>query len=285
MTENTFSEDLYLYFPQWEGSGRTNEIYTGATTLHQFLKPIVPFTEITVDPYHELSVEHDIVGYTQILHHLQAAHQLLSIANPRRIFSLGGDCGIEIAPVSFLNKKYNGDLAVIWLDAHADANTPQSSPSQTFHGMVLRTLLGEGDPKLVAASFSQLLPQQIFLAGVRDLDPAEQQFLTHEHITSFTCEQLTSHVNDIVDAIKKRGFSHVYLHIDLDVLDPASFPHVKHPTPHGLSFETLQHIHHTVTSSLSPVGWSLVELIPPQDEATQVMQQLASFYTHPITKE
>src|SRR5260370_10128057 len=97
------------------------------------------------------------------------AHHLLKKNNPRRIFPLGGDCGIDVVPISFLNKRYDGDLAVIWLDAHADANTPQSSPSKTFHGMALRTLLGEGVPQLAAASFSTLLPLQTFLAAVRDL--------------------------------------------------------------------------------------------------------------------
>jgi arginase len=278
MAENHRSEDLYLFFPQWEGSGKTNELYTGAMILHHILKPLVPFTEIEVEFTHEILVEHDIIGYPHILRYVQEAHHLLSITNPRRVFTLGGDCGIELAPLSFLNKKYDGDLAVIWLDAHADANTPQSSPSKTFHGMALRTLLGEGAPELVASSFSTFLPRQIFLAGVRDLDPPEKQFLTHTQIVSFSCEQLTSHAHEVVDAIKKQGFSHVYLHIDVDVLDPVSFSSVKCPTPGGIDLEALWHIHHVITSSLSPVGWSIVEVTPPTEENTQVLEQLAIFY-------
>jgi arginase len=278
MTENHFSEDLYLFFPQWEGSGETNELYTGATILRQIFKPLVPFTEIEVEPTHEIRVEHGIIGYDHILRYAQEAHHLLSTKNPRRIFTLGGDCGIEVVPLSFLNKRYDGDLAVVWLDAHSDAHTPQSSPSKTFHGMALRTLLGEGAPELVASSFSTLLPHQIFLAGVRDIDPPEKQFLTHAQVVSFTCEQLTAHAHEVVDAIKKQGFSHVYLHIDVDVLDPGSFPLVKCPAPGGIDMETLWHIHHTITSSLSPVGWSIVEVIPPQEGNTHVLEQLATFY-------
>ena len=279
MTKNHSSEDLYLFFPQWEGSGETNELYTGASILHQFLKPTLPFAEIEVESTHELSVEHGITGYAHILRYLQEARHLLSTRNPRRIFSLGGDCGIEVAPISFLNKRYAEDLAVIWLDAHPDANTPQSSPSQTFHGMALRTLLGTGDPRLLASSFSTLRPQQVFLAGVRDLDPPEKQFIEHAQIVSFSCEQLTSHADEVVEAIKRQGFSHVYLHMDVDVLDPDLFPAVKCPSPGGIDMDTLKHIHHTITSNVSPVGWSIVEVTPPREGNTQLLAQLATFYT------
>ncbi len=87
MVENHFSEDLYLFFPQWEGSGETN-VYTGATILRQILKPRVPFTEIEVEVSHELRVEHDIIGYPHILRYAQQARHLLSTKNPRRIFPL-----------------------------------------------------------------------------------------------------------------------------------------------------------------------------------------------------
>lgn len=90
MVENHRFEDLYLFFPQWEGSGETNELYTGATILHQLLKPIIPFTEIEVEPTHELSIQHGIIGYTHILRYLQEARHILNTRNPRRIFVLGG---------------------------------------------------------------------------------------------------------------------------------------------------------------------------------------------------
>lgn len=281
MAENHFSEDLYLFFPQWEGSGET-DVYKGAMILRHLLKPRIPFTEIAVELAHELGAEHDIIGYPHLLRYAQQAHHLLKATNPRRIFALGGDCGIDMVPISFLNKRYDGDLAVIWLDAHADSNTPQSSPSKTFHGMALRALLGEGVSELLASSFSTLLPRQIFLAGVRDLDLPERQFLTQVQMSSFSSEQLTAHTHEIASAIKKQGFSHVYLHIDVDVLDPVAFPSInalsRYPTPGGIDMQTLRHIHHTVTSSLSSVGWSLVEAIPPQEGHTDALEQLAALY-------
>ncbi|MBA2680881.1 MAG: hypothetical protein H0U76_21105, partial [Ktedonobacteraceae bacterium] len=116
MTSKNTAEDLYLLFPQWQGSGRTNELYAGAMALYQSLKQTLPFAEVRVEPMAALQEEHDIVGYAQIIDHLQQARALLTNHNPRRIFSIGGDCGIEVAQVSFLNKLYDGDMALIWLD-------------------------------------------------------------------------------------------------------------------------------------------------------------------------
>ena len=281
MVESHFAEDLYLFFPQWEGSGEAS-VYTGAAILRQLLSARVTFHEIEVESPHELRIEHNIVGYSQLLRYAQQAHQILSTTNPRRVFPLGGDCGIDVVPISFLNKRYDGDLAVIWLDAHADANTPQSSPSKNFHGMALRALLGESDTELLASSFSTLLPQQIFLAGVRDLDLPEQQFLAHAQVSSFSSELLSAHANALVDAIKKQGFSHVYLHVDVDVLDPVSCPSIRdlshYPTPGGIDMQTLWQIQRAITSYLSPVGWSLVEVIGPQVGNTQELEELAKFY-------
>ena len=108
----------------------------------------------------------------------RARHTLdaISARRPQRIFTIGGTCGGELAPVAYLNAHYRGDLAVVWLDAHADLNTPESSPSGRFHGMVLRTLLGAGPESLVSLVSRRLAPQQIVLAGVRDFDRDEATF-------------------------------------------------------------------------------------------------------------
>jgi arginase len=281
MASNHNTDDLYLFFPQWEGAGKRN-VYTGATLLQQILKERIPFTKIEVEGVEELHIEHDIIGYPHILQYAQQTHTLLRERNPHRIFPLGGDCSIDIVPISFLNQRYDGDLAVIWLDAHADANTPQSSPSKTFHGMALRALLGEGDPTLHTFSFSTLRPQQIFLAGVRDLDLPEQQYLAHEQVSLFSSDQLNADAHILVDAIKKQGFSHVYVHTDVDVLDPVSFPIIKQisdfPTPGGVHMQTLWNIHRSLTEHLSPVGWSLVEIVAAREESIPELEQLASYY-------
>ncbi|MGY0038106.1 arginase family protein [Pedobacter sp. NJ-S-72] len=95
---------------------------------------------------------------------------IISEIHPTKISTIGGDCGIEIMPISYLNKIYNGNLSIIWIDAHADLNTPESSPSKTFHGMPLRTLLGDGNKQFKELLFSTIKPEQISFIGLRDLD-------------------------------------------------------------------------------------------------------------------
>ena len=93
------------------------------------------------------------------------------------VVTVGGTCGVEAAPVAYLNEQYDGDLAIVWFDAHGDLNAPATSPSGHFHGMVLRTLLGEGPHEYVGELRRPLRPAQLFLAGTRDLDPEESAYI------------------------------------------------------------------------------------------------------------
>ena len=113
----------------------------GAKALQQFFKdekikliPLSPSPLDTVD---------NIKSYQPILEHIQAFRSILSNLDLDKIATLGGDCGVDMIPVSYLNKKYKGSLGILWIDAHADIHTPESSPSKNFHGMPIRMLLGE----------------------------------------------------------------------------------------------------------------------------------------------
>ncbi|NUS03623.1 MAG: arginase family protein, partial [Nonomuraea sp.] len=66
------------------------------------------------------------------------------------VVTAGGDCGVELEPVAAARRRFGERLVVVWFDAHGDLNTPDSSPSGAFHGMVLRALTGEGPDGLVA---------------------------------------------------------------------------------------------------------------------------------------
>src|SRR4029078_8119073 len=116
--------------------------------------------DVTVDvPEHEhLDCVEGVLGLASI-----AARFAGTLPEPRRrapdrILSIGGTCGTELAPVAYLNERWGGRMAVLWLDAHADLNPPASSPSGHFHGMVLRTLLGDGPRELTAELHRPLIP-------------------------------------------------------------------------------------------------------------------------------
>ncbi|MBV1909658.1 MAG: arginase family protein [Kangiellaceae bacterium] len=84
-------------------------------------------------------------------------------ATPSRIMKVGRSCGAKAAPVSYLDNIDKGQTAIIWFDAHGDLNTPESSPSGHFHGMVLRTLLGEGPNFFLNEYGGRCCPRRHFL--------------------------------------------------------------------------------------------------------------------------
>ena len=180
---------------------------------------------------------------------------------PARIFHIGATCGTEVAPVAYLNERYAADLAVVWLDAHADLNTPASSPSGRFHGMVLRTLTGEGPPTIVEALPRPLEPRQIFLAGARDLDPPELEYVATAHVSLTTVEELNTPAT-LCERIAAAGFTRAYVHLDLDVLDPDAFPDALVRTPRGAPAAVVAAQIRAIDRRFDVVGFSVVEFVP-----------------------
>ncbi|MEV5568962.1 arginase family protein [Spirillospora sp. NPDC052269] len=164
--------------------------------------------------------------------------------------TVGGDCGVELEPIAAAVRRFGERLVVVWFDAHGDLNTPESSPSGAFHGMVLRTLLGEGPDELVPPL--PLLPSQVALSGVRAMDPAER-----DYIQSNPFGDLASLPEDAV----------LYLHLDLDVLE--GFSSIGCPEPDGLPAEELLSQVRKLSARHQVVGLGITEYTPsdPADEA------------------
>jgi arginase len=184
--------------------------------------------------------------------------EFLRDRRPLRIVTIGGSCGTEAAPVAYLNELYKGRIGVVWLDAHGDLNTPESSPSGHFHGMVLRTLLGEGPNQFVRHLNAPLLPEQVILVGIRDLDEAERHYIQKENINVVPgWEPLAS--ERVIRAISSIGVKQIYVHIDLDVLNPDSFQNSLMPVPGGPTLEELGECLQMISSAFDVVGLSVVE--------------------------
>jgi arginase len=187
-----------------------------------------------------------------------------------RTVVVGGDCGVELAPIEAALAAYGNGLAVVWFDAHGDLNTPESSPSGAFHGMVLRTLLGEGPPEL--APRHTLRPSQVVLAGVRALDPSEKEFVAEHDIALVPAAELES----LPSVLAATGARAVYLHIDLDVLDPAVFASVGCPEPGGVSLAALVDAVRAVTARFPLAGVGITEYEPARPADRDVLITLAN---------
>lgn len=250
---------LYLFFPQWQGSGETNEIFHGASSLKEIIR--CDFINVPLSSIQNYSYENNIYAYRQIVDQFITCKQLIQEHLPEKIFSLGGDCGIELGPIAYLNNKYN-DLAVIWFDAHSDLNTPESSPSKHFHGMPLMTLLGKGEQGIVNLLNSKLSINQLFLTGIRDLDPTEKKYVLGNKITSFTVKDIEENETLLIKDIKNKRFNNVYIHLDLDVIEPEELLCVKCPSPNGLSIKKLTSILNKLKNNFHILGGSICEFAP-----------------------
>ena len=252
-------EKLNLLFPQWQGCGPTKAVYHGAKRIAEHLKEKLVFTQVGISDQGQNEIEKGIFAYAPIVEQQDRCNTLIKSCRPDRILTIGGDCSVELAPVSYLNSRYQKDLAVIWFDSHGDLNIPEESLSGHFHGMPLRVLLGEGDKRIVDSCFSTLFPDQVILAGARDFDAAEKKFVKQKRIQHWSVDEMTKELKSLAGRIKKQGFTKLYIHIDLDVMDPKEFPYVGYPVENGLPHEALLGVISTLKNSFEIVGMSAVE--------------------------
>jgi arginase len=258
---------MKVFFPQWQGAGESDAILHGAMRVRLAL----PFDWADVPGFQAgpAACEHGILNHASLLTNLRAYRALLADAQPDRVFSLGGDCASELAPIAYLLSVYGRDLAVVWFDAHADANTPQSSPSGTLHGMPVRLLLGEGDPALLEALGAQLAPEQLVYAGIRDLDAAEASYLAELSVERWRVQEIEAGVPLVTGALERLRGCKVFVHVDVDVIDPREFRGVACPTAGGVSFEALLSLLEALVERCDVVGAGLVEFVgeAPDDVA------------------
>ncbi|MEL6454714.1 MAG: arginase family protein [Cyanobacteria bacterium J06623_5] len=275
---------LNLFFPQWQGAGNL-ELLLGAQKLRQILfankAPQQAFVEVSVSSIYQLQVENNILGHAQIVAQLADANRRLRTINPHRIFTIGGDCGVEIAPVSFLNQRYNNNLAIVWLDAHSDLNTPLSSPSRRFHGMSLRMLTENNDATIERYQFSRVDAKQIFLVGSRELGSPEEHFIKQKSLPLFTASEINAgNYLPLISAIKAAKYNNLYIHLDLDVIEPTIFPHVTCPTPNGITLSGLYQLLSALADEFTVVGASVLELLPRQGIEPPVESAIAAIRPH-----
>lgn len=264
---------LNIFFPQWQGGGQDTSTYEGALAIKKQYLGQKAFSDIEVS-LEDCSIENNIFGYKPIVRQLERCKNLVMQEKPATIFTIGGGCDIDIVPVSYLNSKLKGDFTVLWLDAHGDLNTPESSRTKAFHGMPLRALLGEGDAGVLSQAFSVLRPSQVILLGGRDLEDAELHYVEEHHIKRLKVSDMESNINHVVDAIKSKGPDNIYLHIDLDVLDPREFPFVQVPVPDGLKVETLSYLLTVLRQQFNIWGLSLVEYQPANKQQSEILKNI-----------
>lgn len=262
-------KDITLVFPQWQGSIDNEALYEGAHVLAEGISclPSVQYVETAL--FRKLEPGGSIAGRDEIIKQLQNACTILERENPERVLLLGGDCGTETAPVSWMAHKHGPKLALIWLDAHPDLNTPASSQSGRFQGMALSAVLGNADSQITETMFKQLQPAQVFCAGIRTFDPPELNFIVRNKMPFFGPGELERDPSWLAKQIVAAGYSKVYIHLDVDAVDPIGFAHGKPSPTAGLLFSNVLKIIEEVNKRLDICGLGITEFHPGSERGIE----------------
>lgn len=152
---------------------------------------------------------------------------------------LGGDHSIAIGTINGAAR--DADLGVVWFDAHADYNTPETSPSGNIHGMPLAAVLGEGGfADCNWAHAPSVPPENVVWIGLRDIDPPEQTRIRESDATAYTMSDIDEHgiatvVTNALDTATT-GVDAVHVSFDMDFIDPNIAPGVGTPVRGGATY-------------------------------------------------
>jgi len=250
----------FLVVPQWQGSAsaRAMRLVDGAEAIRGDL-PASSTRSVEI-PLEAGDAEGSGVNRLSsiVIVRDRLADELTRVTGAA--ITIGGDCSVELAAIAHVA---GGAPAIVWFDAHPDLNTPESSPSHAFTGMVLRTLLGEGPEALVPAV--PLPAERVVLAGTRSFDPDEDAVIAQRGIPVIAADAVSP--ESVVAAVEATGATSVYVHIDLDVLDPADISGLGSPEPFGVQASTLIETVRALGARFTLVGAGITEFAPasPQD--------------------
>ncbi len=197
-----------------------------------------------------------------------------SILSGHIALSLGGDHSLaagSIAGSASAFRRQNRCIGLLWIDAHADMNTPESTPSGNVHGMPFACVLGKGPPELVEiGGFSPKVdPGRCAVIGLRNLDDREKEIVRQSGVHAFTMKDIDRRgmANVMEEALSMIGEDGAALHVsfDMDGVDPAISPGVGTPVRGGLSYREAHLVMEMVADSQRLVALDMVEVNPILD--------------------
>jgi arginase len=287
IVENTLGEvnhmknkHLNLIFPQWQGGGRDLETYDGAMELKSNYLEGTEFCEVEVSRSPMSKTKNNIIDYDRLLVQLKEARMVIDREQPDTIFTIGGGCDADIPSVTYMNAKTESDMTLVYFDAHGDIHTPESSETKRFYGMPVRVMLGEGDEAIVKLNYSNLNKSQLVMLGIRDLDKAEKTYIPSQGISVFRVSDVEKNIETVVDMIRSKGSRNLYVHIDLDVLDPDEFPHTPLRVPGGMKIHTLMELLKVLDEEFCIKGMGLFEYKPSGIKKIELLEYIMSIGTN-----
>ena len=225
------------------------------------------------------------IGTSFALHRALAESVRATVATGDFPLVLAGNCGSALGTVSGVRAATPNDasdIGVIWLDAHADFNTPDSTTSGFLDGTSLATLTGQCWQALTSSipGFRPVADAHVVLVGARDLDPAEETALAQSRVARVEAARMQAAgaeaaLDDALSALA-RHITRVYLHIDLDVHDPAEAQANQYAAPGGLSPSTVRDLVRVVASRFSIVAAGLTAYDPAYDADSRMLEAVSN---------
>mgnify|MGYP005927734751 FL=1 len=269
------STTLRLLMPQWQGGDVPNAYPLGAR-LTQWLAPKTDAVTVevpTIEPDGSPRTEQDgIVERRNLMRQLHSAQDNINAYSPERVVVFGGDCLVEQGPISYLNKRYEGELGVLWMDAHPDVTTPKEF--NHAHTMVLGNLLGDGDTQFAAEVPVKLKSGHVMFAGLQETTDQETEYIKEKNLRYARPEELSDNSGPILEWIREAGIKKMYIHLDLDVLDPGLFRNLlfSNPMPDpencmdfsmgAMNFAQVTRVLKDVSAHADVVGMGITEQLP-----------------------
>ena len=188
---------------------------------------------------------------------------------------LGGDHAMAIGTISGMAAQ--GPLGVIWVDAHGDFNTPDTTPSGNIHGMPMAVLTGQGHPNLVNLGHegAKLRPQEIVMIAIRDLDGQERIALAHSGIIVYTMRDIDELGMATVARralARLNRLARIHVSFDMDALEPSVAAGVGTPVAGGLTFREAHLLMEILAESDKVCSLDIVEVNPILDEGNRTAE-------------
>jgi len=248
----------FLVVPLWQGSSsaRAMSLQAGAEAICADLPASrTRIVEIPVEAGDDLGTP---IRRLSAVQHVQAqVREALSASTPP-VLLVGGDASADLAGVAHALER-DPDTCLLWLGAHAALHDGVSSPDGAAHRMVVRALMGSVHPSLTPPR--PLERSRLVLAGVRGLDEAEADFARQADL-AIVPPDAPDWPSAVAEAVAATGAGRLYIHVDVDVLDPAEILSVHFPEPFGVTVPQLLAAIAAARAVLPLAGAAIAEFSP-----------------------
>lgn len=234
------------------------------------------YTDLNIKKIEEIELPEQALSNLKNLNSIAATCELLAEATDKVIengnipLCIGGDHALAIGTVSGSAKR-NHRLGLFWIDSHSDINTDSSTLTGNIHGMPVSAVMGFGNEQLVSiyGTEPKILPQNVVLFGVRDMDPPESQIIEKLGVRCYTWSEIVKrNLQVCLDEAKEYLCEIDKLHVsfDLDSMNPDIIKGVTVPVKDGFTPEDVNYIINDCLSRYKIASIDLVEYNPAYDE-------------------